>query len=82
MNISPRDEIFRNFLLLIPNVEPYYVEPYYIESYKINKDLLSDQMKLDILKMAKKLGYTNISRYYNNQITDYKYKSFNEFSII
>ena len=74
MMFVPRDEVFADFLSKIPNVKSggYY--------YNVSKDLLSDEIKLDILKMAKKLGYTNVRLYHGWGYT--VFKSLNEFYII
>ena len=68
ITLIPNDVIFRNFLSKIPNVNMLGT---------ISN--LSDKLKLDILKMAKKLGYTNIYMF-DGPIRNYK--SLNEFSII
>ena len=81
MFVLPINEIILNdFLSKIPNVKKYGCH------HIISKNLLSDELKLDILRMAKKLGYTDVYMYdgridrgNNNHI---KLKSLNEFSII
>lgn len=73
--ITPSNQIFSDFISKITHRS--------IGSHIfINKNLFSDRLKLDILSIAKKLGYTKV--YFYDHITGERtpYKSLNEFSII
>ena len=71
--LSPRSEDVLSELANIKSVDNFGLD---FNIYLIGKDLLSDQLKLDILSMAKKAGYTK--RIDNRRCN----KSLNEFSII
>lgn len=67
---------FDYLLSKISNVKLYY------QDYNIRKELFSDEIKLDILRLANKFGYTNVYLYDKSSHTYTKLKSLNEFSII
>ena len=50
--------------------------------YFIDKNLISDETILNILKKTKELGYNNVYIYDHGTGKHIKYKSLNEFSII
>ena len=81
MDIRPKYSELSNFLFRIPTSQS--LESAQDTMYIIKKDVLSDQLKLDILRMAKKSGYTNVYVYRDiiNRIYEYK-SSLNDFSII
>ena len=78
--VNLRNEIFDDFLSKVPNIQLPRIQSAAF-GHTIRKDLLSDELKLDMLSLVKKLGYTEI--YIDDSKSSYiKYKSLNDFSII
>lgn len=74
ITIVPKNEAFADILDKIPNIQSF--GSYFV----IRKDLLSDEMKIEILRMAKKLGYTEVSLYnFRGGHISTKLKSLNDF---